>query len=69
MAVPSTGREAVVVGGGLADKLGSWYQIRLEAAMRPHLFLQPPEVRLLPATLGDEAGALGAAILARDARG
>lgn len=59
--------EAVVVGGGLADKLGSWFQIRLEAAMRPHLFLQPPEVRLLPARLGDESGAIGAAILARDA--
>lgn len=58
--------EAVVVGGGLADKLGDWFHIRLEAAMRPHLFLQPPEVRMLPATLGDEAGALGAALLARD---
>ncbi len=59
--------EAVVVGGGLADKLGDWFQIRLEAAMRPHLFLQPPEVRLLAATLGDEAGALGSALLAREA--
>ena len=61
--------EAVVVGGGLADKLGDWFHIRLEAAMRPHLFLQPPEVRLLPASLGDESGALGAALLARDAPG
>lgn len=59
--------EAVVVGGGLADKLGDWFQIRLEAAMRPHLFLQPPEVRLLPAQLGDRSGAMGAALLARDA--
>lgn len=58
--------EAVVVGGGLADKLGHWFQIRLEAAMRPHLFLQPPEVRVLAATLGDEAGALGSALLARE---
>jgi glucokinase len=61
--------EAVVVGGGLADKLGDWFMVRLESAMRPHLFLQPPEVRLLPATLGDESGALGAALLAREARG
>lgn len=60
--------EAVVVGGGLADKLGDWFQIRLEAAMRPHLFLQPPTVRLVPAALGDVAGALGAALLAREAR-
>lgn len=58
--------EAVIVGGGLADKLGSWYQIRLEAAMRPHLFLQPPTVRMLPAALGDDAGAMGAALMARD---
>jgi len=58
--------EAVVVGGGLADKLGDWFQIRLEAAMRPHLFLQPPEVKLLPAQLADRSGALGAALLARD---
>lgn len=60
--------EAVVVGGGLADKLGEWFQIRLEAAMRPHLFLQPPEVRLLPAQLGDDSGPIGAALLARQAR-
>lgn len=58
--------DAVVVGGGLADKLGDWYRIRLESAMRPHLFLQPPTVRLLPAALGDDAGALGAALLARE---
>jgi glucokinase len=57
--------EAVVVGGGLADKLGDWYHIRLEAAMRPHLFLQPPIVRILPAELADTAGALGAALLAQ----
>lgn len=58
--------EAVVLGGGLADKLGDWYRIRLEAAMRPHLFLQPPTLKLLPAALGDDAGAMGAALLARE---
>lgn len=58
--------EAVVLGGGLADKLGDWYRIRLEAAMRPHLFLQPPTVKLVPAALGDDAGAVGAALLARE---
>ena len=57
--------DAVVIGGGLADRLGDWYRIRLESAMRPHLFLQPPTVRLLPAALGDDAGSLGAALLAR----
>lgn len=58
--------EAVVLGGGLADKLGDWYRIRLEAAMRPHLFLQPPTLKLVPAALGDDAGAMGAALLGRE---
>lgn len=58
--------DAVVVGGGLADKLGASFLFRLDAAMRPHLFLQPPRVRLLTAELGDLSGALGAALLARD---
>lgn len=57
--------DVVVVGGGLADKLGEWFRIRLDAAMRPHLFLQPPTVRLEAAALGDRSGALGAALLAR----
>jgi glucokinase len=56
----------VVVGGGLADKLGDWFHFRLEAAMRPHLFLQPPTVRLARAELGYEAGARGAALLAAE---
>lgn len=59
--------DAVVVGGGLADRLGDAFFIRLEAAIRPNLFLQPPHVRLERAQLGDFAGALGAALLARDA--
>lgn len=59
--------EAVVVAGGLSDRLGDAFLMRLEAAMRPNLFLQPPHVRLEPAQLGDLAGALGAALLARDA--
>lgn len=59
--------EVVVVGGGLADKLGEWYLVRLEAAFRPMLFLQPPVVRLVAADLGDQSGMLGAALLARDA--
>jgi glucokinase len=58
--------EVVVLGGGLADKLGETFLARVEAAMRPHLFLEPPRVRLVAATLGDEGGAVGAALLARD---
>ncbi|MBW3620182.1 MAG: ROK family protein [Actinobacteria bacterium] len=59
--------DAVVVGGGLSDRMGDAFFIRLEAAIRPNLFLQPPRVRLERAQLGDYAGALGAALLARDA--
>lgn len=57
--------ERVVIGGGLADKLGSSFLHRVEAAMRPSLFLIPSRVEVLPAELGDEGGALGAALVAR----
>jgi glucokinase len=60
--------DVVVLGGGLADKLGETYRMRVDAAMRPHLFLQPPRVRLEAAALGDEGGAIGAALLAREDR-
>jgi glucokinase len=56
--------DVVVLGGGLADKLGEWFRTRVDAAMRPHLFLHPPRVRLVAAELGDEGGAIGAALLA-----
>jgi glucokinase len=59
--------EVVVLGGGLTDKLGEVFRSRVDAAMRPHLFLSPPRVRLVTATLGDEGGAVGAALLAREA--
>jgi glucokinase len=57
--------EAVVLGGGLSDKLGPQFLRRVEAAMRPNLFLVPARVRVFAATLGDESGALGAALIAR----
>lgn len=59
--------DIVVLGGGLADKLGESFRLRVDAAMRPHLFLQPPRVRVVAAALGDEGGAVGAALLGRDA--
>ncbi len=57
--------ERVVIGGGLADKLGPSFLHRVEAAMRPSLFLIPSRVEVRPAELGDEGGALGAALVAR----
>jgi glucokinase len=56
--------EAVIIGGGLGDKLGESYVERIHAAMLPHLFRdeRPPAVHL--AALGDLGGARGAALLA-----
>lgn len=58
--------EVVVLGGGLADKLGEPFRADLEVAMAPLLFLQPPRVTLVRAALGDEGGAIGAAVVARE---
>lgn len=60
--------EAVIIGGGLGVRFGEPYAKRIAAAMQPHLFndTNPPDVRL--AALGDLGGALGAALLVRQAR-
>ena len=55
----------VVVGGSLADALGPPFLRKVEAAMWPSLFLVPSRVELVAATLGDDGGAVGAAIIAR----
>lgn len=52
----------VVVGGGLAARLGPVFVGRVEQAVRANLFAQTP-LRVVPAALGDEAGAIGAALL------
>jgi glucokinase len=56
--------DVVVLGGGLADKFGERFRMRVDAAMRPHLFLHPPRIRVVAAELGDEGGAVGAGLLA-----
>ncbi|MFP4634562.1 MAG: ROK family protein [Nitriliruptoraceae bacterium] len=58
--------ERVVLGGGLADQLGEPFRRWVDAALQPLLFLQPPQVELVSAELGDEGGAIGAALLARE---
>jgi glucokinase len=58
--------EAVLIGGGLGDKLGEPFVRRIETAMIPHLFLRPSPLRVLPGALGDYAGAMGAALLVAD---
>jgi glucokinase len=54
--------ELVVVGGGLADRLGPAFIGRVEQAVRSQLFAGT-RLRVVPAELGDRAGALGAALL------
>jgi glucokinase len=55
--------EAVIIGGGLGERLGDRYVRRIATRMHPHLFVddRPPEMRL--AALGDLGGAIGAALL------
>jgi glucokinase len=55
--------QAIVIGGGLADKLGPPFVSDVREAMEPHLFADHrPDV--LPTKLGDLSGAVGAAVLA-----
>ncbi len=55
--------EAVIIGGGVGQKLGDPYVKRISDAMAPHLFAEDhaPAVRL--AELGDLGGAIGASLL------
>jgi glucokinase len=59
--------EAVIIGGGLGVRFGEPYVHLIAQAMHPHLFndTRPPDVKL--AALGDLGGALGAALLAKQA--
>jgi glucokinase len=58
--------EAVLIGGGLGDKLGEPFVRRVQTAMAPHLFLRPTALQVHPCALGDLSGALGAALLLHD---
>lgn len=55
--------ERVVVGGGLGERLGAPFLARIDAAYREARFAGAP-VEIVPAALGDHAGAIGAALLA-----
>ena len=56
----------VIIGGGLADRLGPTFVGRIEQAARGQLFATASRLRVLPARLGDQAGALGAALMAAE---
>lgn len=55
--------EAVVVGGGLGTRLGDPYVERIAAAAQPHLFVDDRPPAFVLTELGDDGGALGAALL------
>jgi len=55
--------EAIIIGGGLGDRLGVPFIKRVAAAMQPHLFMDKAPPAMLPTTLGDLSGAVGAALL------
>ena len=54
--------EAVVIGGGLGERIGSDWLARIEAAANEHTFFRDPPVYRL-AELGDLGGAIGASLL------
>ena len=56
--------EAIVIGGGLGDRLGAPFIERVAAEMRPQLFVPERPPVLLPTRFMDLSGAVGAAVLA-----
>ncbi|MGI8974701.1 MAG: ROK family protein [Gaiella sp.] len=56
--------EAVVIGGGLGDRLGPPWVARIEEAAREHTFFREAPV-YKSAELGDLGGAIGASLLVR----
>jgi len=54
--------DAVVIGGGLGERLGPAWLSRIEKSAKPHTFFRPAPVYRL-AELGDLGGAIGASML------
>jgi glucokinase len=56
--------EAIIIGGGLGDRLGQPFVDRIAKAARPLLYVPERAPAFLPTELGDLSGAVGAAVLA-----
>ena len=56
--------EAVIIGGGLAERFGKPWVDEIAAQMQPLLFSPDRPPAVLPAELGDLSGAMGAVVLA-----
>jgi glucokinase len=59
--------DRVVVGGGLAEKLGQNLADRLHTAAEPWMLQPNPDLKFVVSELEDDAGVVGAAVLARAA--
>jgi glucokinase len=59
--------DRVVIGGGLAEKLGPHLAERLFDAAIPWMLQPDPDLKFVVAGLEDDAGVVGAAVLARAA--
>jgi glucokinase len=55
--------DGIVLGGGLGTRFGSTAADRIHAKMRPHIFNPTRDPPVRPAELGDDGGAIGAALL------
>jgi glucokinase len=57
--------DGVILGGGLGTRFGETATTRLRAGMQQHLFHPDRDAAVVPAELGDDGGAIGAALLVR----
>lgn len=61
------GPEIAIIGGGVVEALGPSYMNLVETAIRAHTLVDKNHViKIVPAMLGDNAGLLGAALMARE---
>jgi glucokinase len=61
------GPEIVIIGGGVANALGDPWVDLARASARTQILTDPEEqIKIVRASLGDDAGMLGAALLARE---
>ncbi len=61
------GPEIIVIGGGVTAALGPMYLDQVRAAARHQILVDPNEtIKIEPAALGDDAGILGASLLAME---
>jgi len=65
--INALGPELVIIGGGVAGALGDPYLDLVRSAARSQAFTDPSgKIPIEHASLGDDAGILGAALLARE---